>query len=212
MGRLFGPWFAVALCFMAPLPAASQDVGTVQSEILVLDPERLFNETRVGQRLMQQYQTERENLIASNRTIEAELRAEEQSLTDSRPDMSAADFRSAADAFDAKVRDLRAENERRAIDLERGREIAPLSLMRMAEPILVDLMRDAGGTIILDSRQVLLRANVIDITDLAILRVDAAIGDGSGEIPGMEMREAPAEGRAPAPDEAPVSNPEPVQD
>lgn len=212
MGRLFGPWFAVALCFMVPLPAVSQDVGTVQSEILVLDPERLFNETRVGQRLIQQYQTERENLIASNRTIEAELRAEEQSLTDQRPDMSASDFRSAADAFDAKVRELRAENERRAIDLERGREIAPLSLMRMAEPILVELMRDAGGTIILDSHQVLLRANVIDITDLAISRVDAAIGDGSGDSPGMEMREAPAEDGAPAPDEAPGINPEPAQD
>ncbi|MBZ8119466.1 OmpH family outer membrane protein [Roseovarius sp. LXJ103] len=196
---------------MAPLPVMAQDVGTVQSEILVLDPERLFNETRVGQRLIQQYQAEREKLIASNRTIEAELRAEEQSLTDSRPNMSPEDFRNAADAFDAKVRDLRADNERRAIDLERGREIAPLSLMRMSEPILIELMRDAGGTIILDSRQVLLRANVIDITDLAISRVDAAIGDGSGQVPGLEGG-ASAEDRAPAQDAVPEAVTEPAQD
>jgi len=153
--------------------------------------------------LIDQYQNEREKLIATNRRIEAELRAEEKSLTEQRPEMAPDAFRSAADSFDAKVRDLRADNERRALDLERGREIAPLSLMRMAEPILVDLMRDAGGTIILDSRQVLLRANVIDITDLAILRIDEAIGDGSAQDldPGLAEEgapeEAPGEGASP---------------
>jgi hypothetical protein len=79
------------------------------------------------------------------------------------------------------VQALRQESDRAARDLERGREIAPLTLMRMAEPVLVQLMRDAGGTIILDSRQVLLRADAIDITDLAITRIDEVIGDGSGQ-------------------------------
>lgn len=78
----------------------------------------------------------------------------------------------------------------------RGREIAPLTLMRMAEPVLVQLMRDTGGTIILDNRQVLLRADVIDITDLAISRIDAEIGDGSGQ-----------QGDAPPPDLADPADP-----
>ena len=162
--------------------AQGQDVGAVQSDILVLDPDRLFSETLVGQRLTRQYQAERDALIATNREIEAELRAEEQALTDARQTMTASEFREAADAFDARVRSIRAENERKARDLERGREIAPLTLMRMAEPILVQVMRDTGGTIILDNRQVLLRADVIDITDLAITRIDARIGDGSGAV------------------------------
>ena len=50
--------------------------------------------------------------------------------------------------------------------------------MRNIEPVLVQLMRDSGGTVIMDLRSVLLRADVIDITDLAILRVDATIGNG----------------------------------
>ncbi|WP_324754575.1 OmpH family outer membrane protein [Roseovarius sp. Pro17] len=160
--------------------AQAQDIGTIQSEILTLDPDRLFAETEVGQRLTEQYQSERDALIANNRELEAELRAEEQALTDARKTMSAPEFRAEADAFDAKVRSIRAENDQKVRDLERGRELAPLSLMRMAEPILVQVMRDTGGKIILDNRQVLLRADVIDITDLAIARVDAEIGDGSG--------------------------------
>ncbi len=159
--------------------AQAQDTGTIKSEILTLDPDRLFSSTLVGQRLTAQYEAERDRLIASNRELEAELRAEEQALTDARKTMKPKEFRAEADAFDAKVRSIRQENDRKARDLERGREIAPLSLMRMAEPILIDLMRETGGKIILDNRQVLLRADTIDITDLAVARVDARIGDGS---------------------------------
>ncbi|WP_162497342.1 OmpH family outer membrane protein [Roseovarius dicentrarchi] len=180
---------ALALSFAPLLPASAlivaggavqaQEIGTVQSAILTLDPDRLFTGTLVGQRLIAQYEAERDRLIASNRELEAELRAEEQALTDARADMTPKQFRTMADAFDAKVRSIRQENERKARDLERGREIAPLSLMRMAEPVLVQVMRERGGSLILDNRQVLLRADAIDITDLAIARVDAAVGDGS---------------------------------
>ncbi|MFX0540128.1 OmpH family outer membrane protein [Roseovarius sp. S4756] len=171
---------ALILVGAAPAVTQAQDVGTIQSEILVLDPDRLFSGTQVGQRLTDQYQAERDALIANNRELEAELRAEEQALTEARKTMTATEFRAEADAFDDKVRSIRAENDRKARDLERGRELAPLSLMRMAEPILIQVMRDTGGKIILDSRQVLLRADAIDITDLAIARIDAVIGDGSG--------------------------------
>ncbi len=180
-----------ALMQAVPNAAQGQDVGAVQSEILVLDPDRLFADSLVGQRLTSQYQAERDALIANNREIEAELRAEEQALTDARKTMTAAEFRAEADAFDAKVRSIRAENDRKARDLERGREIAPLSLMRVAEPILVQVMRDTGGKIILDNRQVLLRADVIDITDLAIARIDAQIGDGSGVMPDSTAPQTP---------------------
>ena len=176
---------AAALALMLGFGAATgpgaqaQVEDAIQSEILVLDLERFFAGTKVGQRLTEQYQSERDALIANNRALEAELRREEQALTEARKTLSAEQFRAKADAFDEKVRSIRHENENKARDLERGRELAPLSLMRMAEPILVQVMQDSGGKIILDNRQILLRADIIDITDLAIARVDAAIGDGA---------------------------------
>ncbi len=194
--------FALVLCVVQA--AQAQQVGIVQSQILVLDPDRLFAESQVGQRLTEQYQGERDALIANNRELEAQLRGEEQALTASRSTMSATDFRAKADAFDARVRSIRSENERRARDLERGRELAPLSLMRMAEPILVQLMLDTGGQIILDNRQVLLRADAIDITDLAITRVNEAIGDGTD----LGAEAAPIQDPSMSPDAAPDAAPE----
>ena len=169
----------VALLAGLPVIASAQEIGTVQSQILVLDTERFFGSSQAGQRITEVYQAERDRLIASNRKIEAELRAEEQALTEMRPTVTPAEFRDLADAFDAKVRGIRQDNEREALDLERRREVAPLQLMRVAEPVLVQIMRDTGAIVILDHRQVLLRADVIDITDLAIQRVDVAIGDGT---------------------------------
>lgn len=170
------------LCVFAwvfAVSAQAQSVGVVQSEILVLDTERFFSGSMIGQRFVREYQAEREALIAQNREIEAKLRAEEQALTDQRAGLTPQEFRDLANAFDAKVQVIRKDNERVARDLESARERAPLLMIRQAQPVLVELMRDTGGVVILDSRQVLLRVDVIDITDMAIERVDAVLGDGS---------------------------------
>ncbi len=160
------------------LPAVAQNVGVVQSDILVLDPERLFADTQLGQRVNAEYQAEREKLIARNLTIQAELEAEELALTNLRSEKTPAEFRLLADEFDTKVQEIRRDSERAIRDLERSRERAPVMFMRQVEPVLIQVMRDTGGAVIMDVRSVLLRANVIDITDLAITRVDATIGNG----------------------------------
>lgn len=200
---------AALICGGLPTAGQAQDLGTVQSQILVLDIEALFNGTQAGQRMTRDYHAERERLIANNRRIEAELRAEELALTKKRPTVTPAEFRDLADAFDAKVRGIRQDNEREALDLERRREVAPVQLMRLAEPVLVQIMRDAGGMVILDHRQVLLRADVIDITDLAIAGVDEAIGDGTGLIGEAPSPEPDAPEKAPK--DAPQVSPDAEQ-
>ncbi|WP_299844324.1 OmpH family outer membrane protein [uncultured Roseovarius sp.] len=173
----------IALSALSAFPVAAQNVGVVQSDILVLDPDRLFSETKLGQRINQEYLAKREQLIARNRTIEAELEAEELSLTKLRSEKTPEEFRDLADAFDAKVQEIRRDSERAVRDLERSRDRAPVTFMRIVEPVLVQLMRDAGGAVILDIRSVLLRADVVDITGVAIIRVDEEIGDGAQSQP-----------------------------
>ncbi|MFD1159457.1 OmpH family outer membrane protein [Roseovarius aestuarii] len=168
----------IALTMMACLPALSQNTGVVQSDILLLDPDRLFTETQLGQRINRDYLAKREKLIAQNDKIAAELEAEELSLTEKRAGLSPEEFRELADAFDVKVQEIRRDSERAVRELERSRDRAPVTFMRIVEPVLVQLMRESGGAVILDVRSVLLRADVVDITSVAIRRVDAEIGNG----------------------------------
>lgn len=168
----------LALALAYPSGAPAQNIGVVQSDILVIDPDRLFVETEFGQRLNADYLAQRDALAAQNRKLETELEAEEQALTDMRAEKTPEEFRALADDFDTKVQEIRRNADRAVRDLELGRERAPVIFMRTVEPVLIDLMRDAGGSVILDLRTVLLRADVIDITDLAISRINERVGRG----------------------------------
>ncbi len=163
--------------------ARAQSVGVVESDVLVINPERLFAETELGQSMSAELQAERDELIAMNRKLESQLEAEEKTLTELRAETSPEEFRDLADAFDAKVQDIRRESERRARDLERKRSQAPVTFLRVVEPVLADIMRDADAAVILDSRSVLLSAGVVDITGLAVARIDQEIGDELPERP-----------------------------
>ena len=176
--------FLTALFFLGAVPAVqAQTIGVAQSEILVLDTERFLAHTLIGQQLLADLQAEREARIIKNRQIEAGLEAEEKALTEMREEKSAEEFRDLADAFNERVQKIRRESERAAADLERQRELIPRKFMQIVEPVLVDLMRDAGGRVILDQRGVLLRLDGVDITDAAIARVNERIGNGQAENP-----------------------------
>lgn len=171
---------AITITVLIASPLSAQNIGVVQSDILVLDTERLFAETQLGKRMTSEYQAERDKLIAHNRQIEAELEAEEKALTQLRSEKSPEEFRILADAFDTKVQKIRRDSERRVLDLERSRELGPIKFMRMLEPVLIEILNDADASVLMDTRSLLLRADVVDITDVAISRVDAAIGTGDG--------------------------------
>jgi hypothetical protein len=60
---------------------------------------------------------------------------------------------------------------------------------------LGDLMREAGAVAIFDQKTVILSLRGVDITDAAIARIDAVLGDGSGPV---IPQQAPASDPAPA--------------
>ncbi len=180
---------ALCLCLLGAGTATAQGVGVVQSDVLVINPDRLFAETQLGETMNEELQAKRDALIAHNRKLEAELEAEEKALSELRAETSPEEFRDLADAFDAKVRNIRQDSDRRARDLDRIRSQAPVTFMRLVEPVLVDIMRDADAAVIMDSRSVLLRAEVVDITDVAVSRIDEEIGS---ELPGSMGGGTPA--------------------
>lgn len=179
---------AAFLACAAPLGTYAQDLGVVQSDILVVDADQLFADTDLGRQISDELEQERDALIARNRELEAELESEEQALTELRPETNPQEFRELADAFDTKVQTIRAESERRARDLERKSNQARLRFMQAVEPVLVDIMQDAGATVIMDGRGILLRAGAIDITDTAIVRINDRLG---AKLPDTAADDAP---------------------
>jgi Skp family chaperone for outer membrane proteins len=161
-------------------PVQAQQLGLPQGAILTISTDRTFAESQFGQRIAAEVEAQSAVLAAENRRIEAELIAEEKDLTERRPGMESAAFRALADAFDQKVQNTRVTQETKARALNQIAEKARVEFLQVARPILEDLMRESGAGVILERSSVFLSANATDITDLAIERIDAAIGDGAG--------------------------------
>lgn len=161
--------------------ASAQDAapGVVESAILTVEFDRLFSESAYGERVARTLEAESAEIAAENRRIEAELTAEERALTEKRGTLDGAAFRALADAFDQKVQALRREQDAKARSIAELSEDARRRFIAAAEPVIDRIMQEAGAVVILEKRSVFLSEEVIDITDAAIARIDAAIGDGA---------------------------------
>lgn len=161
--------------------ARAQDLGQVVSPILTIDRDRLFAESAYGQRINAKLEAERARLEAETRAIEAALEAEELELTEKRASLPADEFRALADAFDAKVQTLRNEREaaqqRFVQDLDNER----LAFFEQVLAILFELGQELGAVAILDHRVVLLPLADIDVTAMAVGRIDERLGSGAGD-------------------------------
>lgn len=182
------------------LPVAAQTTTQIEvpSPILTLDQERVFLDSLWGKRAAAEIEKLSAALAAENRRIEAELTAEERALTEKRPDMPPEEFRAAADAFDARVVDIRRVRDGKARDLADLRDAERQKFFAVAFPILGEVLRARGAVAILDARAIFIASDAIDVTTETIARIDAAVGDGAGvELP---------------PGDAPLPPPQPAEE
>lgn len=173
---------AAALC---PSLAASQNLPIV-SPVVTLDQERLFEGSKYGIALQGALEAEAATLAAENRRIESTLEAEELALTARRAGLAPDEFRKLADAFDAKAEETRRTQETKLRALNRRGTELRQTFFERARPILGQLMLDRGAVAVIAKNAVLLAFDSIDLTDAAIARLDATLGDGSGPraVPG----------------------------
>jgi Skp family chaperone for outer membrane proteins len=203
---------AVALV-VAGHGASAQDPGQVEriavpSPILTIDQDGVYAASRFGQRIAREIEARASLLAAENRRIEAELAAEELVLTEVRPTLTPEDFRARADAFDARVEAIRTAQDSKARALGTLREAARDAFWRDSLPALGQLLAERRAVAVLDRRVVFLAANAIDVTDDAVARIDAVLGDGPG-LDGLPTPDTPAPD-TPAPDTPAPDTPAPV--
>ena len=158
--------------------AGAQALGQVESPILTIETDALFTQSVYGQRIAAELEAEGAILAAENRRLEAELSNEEKDLTEKRKTLPSAEFRALADAFDTKVQAFRTEQDAKAVALRNRSEQARLTFLQAVQPVLQEIMQDAKAAVIMDRRSLFLSADAIDITELAIQRVDALLGEG----------------------------------
>ncbi len=169
----------VLIFLVVSLPMAAQQLGVPQSGVLTISSDRIFTESAFGRRIFDEIEAESAALAAENERIVAELSREEKELTKKREVLSPEEFRPLAEAFDRKVQSHR-EGQRAKLDaLARRSDEARNQFFELAQPVLIDLLRETGASLIIERSNVFLSSDASDVTAIAIRRIDAAISDGS---------------------------------
>lgn len=152
------------------------------AQVLLIDQDRLFSGSVFGQAVGGVIDRVGRDLSAQNREIEDVLTQEEQRLTELRSSLSIEDFRLRAAEFDARVVEIRSEQDAKNRALGAYAEAARQRFLEIMGPILIDLVQRSGSEVLMDRRAVIFARDDIDITDEAIAAIDAALADRIDEI------------------------------
>ncbi len=159
---------------LVSLPAVAQEAEvSIPAPVLVIDPERVYAESRRGQSVRSELDAAAAALQNENDRIVNDLIAEEQDLAARRPNMDPAAFREEADSFDEKAQDIRRARDAKERELTRIATEARAQFFAELRPIVGQLLIDKGGVAVLDSRSVYLVLRSADVTEDVIERLDA---------------------------------------
>lgn len=175
-------------------PAVTQEAAA----FLIVNQERLLTGSVTGRRLLDEEEVERDRLRAEARALDAAFEAEERQLTEQRATLAPEEFRTRADAFDARVVQARREQDERASALAEEFEQRRRQFYARVAPILVMVMDRRGAKAVFDETSVLLADQSLNITDAVIAEIDASAGA------------APAPPDAPVGPTTPAPSPEPA--
>lgn len=175
MRRIAG-WILAGALVCAPVALCAQSAPLAEGavNVRVLDLDRLFQGSALGQRLLADIRAAEAQLEAENQALFDQLAAEERALTEARVTLSPEEFRARADAFDLRVETIRAERAERARDIAVMAEAAQRSFREAVFPVLRDRMAEAGIDVLLPPDAVILGPDGLDITPRAIDWLDAA--------------------------------------
>ena len=197
-GLLLAALFAAGAAVAQDAPPAAQapSVAVPQSPVVVLDRDALYARSAFGRRVAADIDAASTDLATENRRLESELEAEERALTARRETMEPDAFRELASEFDTRVTAIRQAQDAKARAIAQQTDRAQALFLEQANPILVEMAREAGALVILDKRFAIASADEVDITARAQERIDAALGDGAGLRP-MTPQPRPRAGDAP---------------
>ncbi|WP_417248842.1 OmpH family outer membrane protein [Celeribacter sp.] len=154
-----------------------------QLPVVVFDRARVLSDSAAGQALEAEIEALRNDILAENNAISDALEAEERALAEERLTLSEGAFRAKADAFDQKVTDVRAEQDRKAAQVQAAYDEGIAELETLMNAALASVARELRAVIVLERQQVYLLSGSIDISAEVIRRLDrlASIQDADGE-------------------------------
>jgi len=181
----------------APSPAAAAN-GPAVPRVIVIDRTFIMQRSAAGKDMV----TQTQNL---SKQAETQFRSEETALQSEAAQLQQQLAILAADVRDKREKDFVAKQQafqtrvqQRQQEIQAGFNKAARQLEVALEPILQAIMRERGANMVLDRQAVIIASVDIDVTPLAVQRLDKALPRVKVELTPVSAADATAANLAPA--------------
>ncbi len=148
--------------------------SAINGSVLVINMERVLREADAARSIQRQAEEIRESIQRQLSGRQDALRAEEQELVSLRQTLPPEEFTGRVDDFEQRVRKLkRASNERSSL-LQKALFEANEELKKNLRPELIAIMQERSAAVMIDERNVVISARILDVTGEAIERLNAS--------------------------------------
>lgn len=139
----------------------------------MLDREAVLTASETGRALRSREAELRRALQAEFDEIKLELEASERELTRLRDELPKVEFDSRVEEFDTRVRAARRDSRERTQALEAAISDGRKAFDAALRPVLENVMRERSATVMLKADDVVIAANLVDVTQAVIDALDA---------------------------------------
>jgi len=176
----------------AALAQAAPAAAAPQAAIIVVDMNRIGAESAAGKSGATQLRTKADGARARVKTLQDQLRSEEETLVKARQANSMAPeaFQARVKEFQTKQANAQQELGNREQELARSEAFVRQQIFNAVAPIIQAVMRERGASIVLARDAALAVTPTLDVTAEVIRRLDAA-------LPRVNVN-APAQAQQPA--------------
>lgn len=159
----------IAILFSAPLSAFAQ------SNVLIIDIERVFVNSMAGKSMMEQLKKKGGDLKSKRDKAQTDLTAEAKKLESQRTLLDPTALQSKADELRLKEIATNQELQQDARQVEAGRQAAQSEILTALSPILKEIMVEKKAVAVFNRTSVLIGSPDVDITDIAVKRLDGKL-------------------------------------
>jgi len=191
--RLLVGFLGLCALFLTGSPVMAQDAGEPDRriQVLIVDMQRIKSDTAAGRDMLAKTIKIRSRIQKGVAERGDRLRVEEKRLAVERETLEPEKFREQVRAFEQQVFENRELSERESRRLQLVLSRASALLKERATAVFAAIMRERGAQILLDSTQIVLSADQLDITDEAIRRLDSIMPEMPIELVEPEQEKSP---------------------
>lgn len=175
---------AILLALIGPTALLAQEYPVHQEQLPVasINREVLFSQSAYGLALLSIISEDKNQLVAENDRLLADLEREERELTELRKQITAEEFAPLAKAFDAKANQIRRSQREKLAAINKQLEAARFTFFRQAEAVIRDLMIERGIIYVLNEQAILMSTGEGNITTDVMQLLDGLFKSGDLQV------------------------------